>query len=358
MLRSLKGIPVRIVVTGARGKSSVTRLLHAGFTACGLVSYARVTGVIPRELSPAGERPIRRTSPAHIREMLWWMTQVPPETQALVVENSAVHPDLQRFAPDLVSPVLMVWTTLRTDHGEVWGPTREGAARALLRGIPRGVPVAGGGELNIPRLLALFRANDNPLYTLSSGFLCPSHDAENLSLARLVLELCNSGIAPFSLDIGRAVRAMSELPPDIADFRVLHSGTDELAAAFSANDTESTARLFAETGWAPKETTLLYHHRPDRHARLENFLPWIESRPWKKKLFTRTGRPVFFPKKTFSKKNIEWNDAIRDPSTFEAWWKGRGRVFACGNVAGWPIEFLYDRKKDSRYALHFDAQEP
>ncbi|MDR1978734.1 MAG: hypothetical protein LBQ42_08375 [Synergistaceae bacterium] len=335
MLRNLKGVPIRIVVTGSRGKSSLTRLLRAGFAACGLVSYARITGVIPRELSPAGERLIRRASPAHIREMRWWMAQIPTEAQALVVENSAVHPDLQGFAPDLVSPVLTVWTTLRADHVEVWGPGREGAAKALLRGIPRGVPVAGGRELNAPEMLALFEANGNVLHTPALGDLS-SHNAENLSLARLVLELCDTyGFAPFLLDVERGARAMSELPPDIADFRVLRNGTDELAVAFSANDTESTARLFAETGWLPEETILLYHHRPDRYARLETFLPWIEAHPWKGKLFTRTRRPVIS-----SRSSIEWNDAIRDFFTFEAWRKGRGRVFACGNVAGWPIEFL------------------
>ncbi len=40
----------RILVTGSRGKSSVVRLLYAAMQAAGLQTYARITGVVPREL--------------------------------------------------------------------------------------------------------------------------------------------------------------------------------------------------------------------------------------------------------------------------------------------------------------------
>jgi hypothetical protein len=259
--------------------------------------------------------------------MRWWAEQIPVDAGALVVENSAVHPDLQSFAARLVAPTLVVWTTLRPDHEEAWGPGREGAARALLRGVPRGVSVAGGVELSVSPLPELLRANGNVLHALPHSPL--SHDAENLALAQLSLELC--GVSPPLLD--DAAAAMRALPHDLADFRVVRDGRDELAVAFSANDAESTARLFAETGWSPEETTLLYHHRFDRRARLESFLPWINAHSWREKIFTRPKRPLLSLRDA-----INWNDAINSAAAFKAWW--RGRVFACGNVAGWPLEFL------------------
>jgi hypothetical protein len=344
------GIPLRVVVTGSRGKSSLVRLLHAGFSACGLATYARVTGVIPRELSPGNgqtiERTIRRTSPAHVREMLWWLSRVPADADAVVLENSAVSPGLQSVASELLSPVLVVWTTLRPDHVEAWGPGREGAARALMGGVPRGVPVAGGPELMRSPLPYLFESNGNALHV--PEIADAGHVEANLALAALVCSLRG-------LDVSRAVRAMTALPPDLADFRVLRDGqseSDELAVAFSANDVESTERLFAETGWDAGETTFLFHHRPDREARLESFLPWIESRSWKEMIFTRQRRPLFPRLSPFAllssrpnrnglnRNTLKWNDAIDSPSSFAAWRRGRGRVFACGNVAGWPLEFL------------------
>jgi hypothetical protein len=337
------GIPLRVVVTGSRGKSALTRLLHAGFSACGLSVYGRITGVIPRELSPRKERVIRRGSPAHIREMRWWLSQVPADADAVIVENSAIAPELQSFAPDLVRPTLVVWTTLRADHVEVWGPGREGAARALCLGIPPGVPVAGGAELARWPLPRFFRENGNALRLVKpleeTGEA--DHRRANLALAELACSLCSVG--------PEALPAMASLPPDLADFRVLRDGTDELAAAFSANDPESTRNLFAETGWDFGETTLLYHHRPDRDARFGEFQPWIREHPWREVVFTRQRRSFSLSRLGLglASKSI-WNDAIDSPSSFVAWSRGRGRVFACGNVAGWPLEFLKAYAKEAR----------
>lgn len=325
-----RDIPIRVLVTGSRGKSSLVRLLHAALSASGLQTFARITGVLPREIGPGGrERVIRRVSPIHISEMGWWLAQVPGDAQALVMENSAVTPDLMAYAPDLLRPTLVVWTTLRPDHTELWGTSRIDAARALMRGVPPGVPVAGGAELDDPALREMLLANGNALH-LAEG--APAHQDANLKLAALAFSLC----APH-LDANAAYRAMVALPPDIADFRILENNGDCLAAAFSANDRQSTELLFAETGWDARETTLLYHHRPDRAARLDDFLPWIASRPWKEVVFSRPSRPLFFSP---AGARLAWNDGLTDPAAFRRWWGGRGKVFACGNVAGWPLQFL------------------
>jgi hypothetical protein len=251
--------------------------------------------------------------------MSWWLSQVPPDADALVVENSAIAPEFQAAAARWVRPTLVVWTTLRPDHREVWGPGREGAMGALFPGIPRGVPVACGAGLDREPLLRLFSANRNAAYFApqtagEAEGLSLSHRKSNLALALLAGSLCG-------LDPARIGPAMASLAPDLADFRILKDGEDELALAFAANDPESTRALFAETGWDFAATTLLYHHRPDRAARLRDFLPWIRGKPWKDVVVTRQHRAF-------------------DPLSFAAWRKGRGRVFACGNVAGWPLEFL------------------
>lgn len=331
MRNAMRAIPFRILVTGARGKSSLTRLLHAAFRAAGKTARARITGVLPREIGPNGaERGIKRSSPVHIREIRWWLEQIPSETEALVVENSAVSPALQHVAPAILIPTLTVWTTLRADHTESWGPGLEGAARALVRGVPAGGIVAAGNGVSHPLLADLFRQNGNTVHYDHSPAGCPHREA-NESLARLAVSLC---LPDADMDAVRA--GMSALPPDVADFRVIRSRDDCLAVAFSANDTESTDRLFRETGWDAADTTLLYHHREDRGARLSAFLPWIASRRWKETVFSRAGtRSPFFPTSA-----IRWNDSLNSPESFRNWWSGKGRVFACGNVAGWPLAFL------------------
>jgi hypothetical protein len=278
--------------------------------------------------------------------MRWWLQQIPPSAGALVVENSAVSPELQSFAPDHICPGLVIWTTLRPDHAEAWGNGIEGAARALLRGVPRGVPVAGGVELDAPFVREKMAVNGSALHiptVLSSG-LELSHKEENLALAKTAIDLTAEAFNLSPSAVERAKRAMSALPPDLADFRVIKDGEDKLAAAFKANDLKSTIRLFAETKWTPDETTLLYHHRPDRPARLKDFLPWINSLPWKEKVFTREKKP-WFSVEFLAGSSVKWNEDVASPETFHAWRRGRGRVFACGNAAGWPIELLKNARE-------------
>lgn len=334
-------IPFRILVTGSRGKSSLTRLMHAAFQAAGLNVRSRITGVLPREFGPDGtERVIRRSAPVHIGEMRWWLKQVPVQTEALVVENSAVAPDLQAMAATWLRPTLTLWTTLRPDHTEVWGPGLEGAARALLRGIPHGGLVAAGPDVNRPALAELLRLNGNIVHFDQSPE-GSTHKQANLSLALLAISLCLP-----DADLPAIRATLEALPPDIADFRIIGDQGGQLANAFSANDTDSTEQLFAETGWEASSTTLLYHHRPDRGARLRAFLPWIAAHPWKETVFSRSRTPLFSaPWPGVNWQGIKWNDGLHSPEAFLRWRKGRGNVFACGNVAGWPLRFLQEEQK-------------
>ncbi|MCG8565277.1 MAG: hypothetical protein MI747_09370, partial [Desulfobacterales bacterium] len=96
----------KILVTGSRGKSSVVRLIHAALVACGVKAHGRITGVVPRQLGPEGSRIIVRTAGAHVGEMKWWLKQLPRDTEAVVLENSAIAPDLQPLAGRWLKPDL------------------------------------------------------------------------------------------------------------------------------------------------------------------------------------------------------------------------------------------------------------
>ena len=52
--KSLKKIPIRIHVNGARGKSSVTRLIAAGLRAGCIATIAKTTGSAPRIIDKDG----------------------------------------------------------------------------------------------------------------------------------------------------------------------------------------------------------------------------------------------------------------------------------------------------------------
>ncbi|WP_300522637.1 Mur ligase family protein [Aminiphilus sp.] len=345
----VRGLPVvRILVTGTRGKSGTVRLLAAALAAQGYAVWARITGVTPLSLEPAGTKAIRRAAGAHVEEMRWWLGHVAREVsryretdssagkEAVVLENSAVAPELQHLAGCWMDPTLVVWTNARADHEEVWGPGTERAFRVLLGGVPPHVPVACGGELaaDAARIGAM-KARGCAPFGLS--------DADGVPSFR---EICSGGnpwpdstavlaaCIRLGLDLELSRRAWEALPPSVGEFRVLSlpgcSGGDvALASAFAANDPESTRFLWEKLGWLPEETTLWYHHRMDRPARYRAFLPWMYSLPWKARWITG---PAPFRSSRFLR--------LGTPSPEEMTCRLSGRVFGCGNIAGLPLELL------------------
>lgn len=301
----------RILVTGSRGKSSLVRLIFCGLAVKGLAVRGRITGVLPRELSPAGERLIVRRSPGHIEEMRWWLRQIPAGVEALVLENSAVRPELQGMAARWLRPTLVVWTNARADHQEVWGEGREAPEDALLRGVPAMVPLVAGGELaGSPRLLKILENRGQKV------IIAPHNENFRLS---------NLGIARKALEVAGCLDAASEgamalLPPDVGDFRLFcPDGATSMAAAFAANDPESTAALFSLLGWHEAETSVLFSDRRDRPARRAAFEAFL-GRGWREMLRL---------------------DGKEDLDYIFRWMRGK-RVFGCGNIAGAPLALLQE----------------
>jgi len=69
--RNIDKVPIRILVNGTRGKSSVTRLITGGLQAGGLRTLGKTTGTKPRYIYPDGsEIPIERVGRANIIEQL------------------------------------------------------------------------------------------------------------------------------------------------------------------------------------------------------------------------------------------------------------------------------------------------
>lgn len=317
---------IRVAVTGSRGKSGVVRLLHAGLCACGFNCRARITGVLPRELTPAGERPILRASGANVAELRWWLAQLPPDVMAAVTENSAVSPDLQHVCPDLLRPTLTVLTNTRVDHEALWGTTESDVLRALSGAVPH------GGRIVLPRTLA-GRADMAALAERKKLELHPvdkmpglhAHLAINIPIALEAAVLSGA-------DKARAYEAMKNLAPDIADSCVLRAGGAELAFAFSINDLASTQEYFASLGWKERDTSLVFNHRDDRRDRLHAFDGWMRCGGWK-------NVSIIGDRPSFSKLAGNYVK-LSNVMEFGAFIKAQGRVFGCGNtVCGLPLAF-------------------
>lgn len=317
----------KILVTGTRGKSTLVRLLTGGFRTVGIPCWARITGVIPTEFSPSGVRRIERSAPASMEELKWWLERVPENAGAVVVENSAVSPELQGLAARWLKPDLVVWSNALADHQEVWGPGREEARQVLLRGIPPETVCLLGPELwkdKIARSALLERGCT--LFTVKPD--------GNILEAMALEAMRHVGVECSVID-------PSLVPEDPGTFRIVDMEGALLAFAFSANEPDTTEVIWRNTGWDMEETTLVYNHRRDRPGRLKAFLPILQRAEWGEVLvtgfhpFRHLGRARFTP--------------LSSPEDLVELVRSRGRVFGCGNVAGLPLKCMEHWRKEERF---------
>ena len=318
---------MKALVTGSRGKSTIVRLLHAAFQQAGLQSHARITGVVPRELTPDAIRTIARSAGAHVEEMRWWLRNLPPTAGAIVLENSAISPDLQSLAGSWLKPDITVLTNTLPDHQETWGYTDHCAARVLINGIPRGnrVVVPAGLKTD-PFVCDLLQARCcQPVFAEpATGINRPFH-AINIGLALTAAQALGLPAEP-------ALKSMRELPPDDYDFRVVNYAGSQMAMAFSANDINSTRNLFDSLQWPEQDTRVIYNHRRDRPGRLKSFVDWLKLPDWREVLIVgdrplaRIGRSRYV-----RIKNQQQLFKLLQPGE---------RIFGCGNIAGLPISLM------------------
>ena len=314
----------RVLVTGSRGKSSIVRLLHAAMTAQGFNSYARITGVVPRELRPDGIRSISRSAGAHVGEMRWWLGRLPADAKGIVLENSAISAEFQGLAGRWLQPDITVLSNTVADHQEVWGPGSDGAATVLAAGIPKHgkviIPSDCAGNAHLQNLL--FHRHCEIVVAEPARVVGQKFYRTNLGLALATIE-------QLGLETEAALQTMQTVGPDTYDFRVADCDGAELAMAFSANDIASTRALFDSLNWSASETRVLYNHRADRPGRFKSFIGWLSNASWRD-VHIIGDKPRNCPGVARFKNIKTTQDLLQS-------FKPGDRIFGCGNFAGLPL---------------------
>lgn len=257
--RASGSIPIRILVNGTRGKSSVTRLVAAGLRGAGVRTFAKATGSKAVVILPDGtEVPVMRRGRARITEMGWFMRMAAREgAAAVVVECMAVEPECQIACADhYVLPVITLITNVRLDHTEVMGPAYEDIARVLALSVPRkSLCLLGDSEIDRGALAVLRDAVENRGCTLKVVADPPADSpqtegyfefAQNIHLAVEALRTVLDSPARLQL----ALRAIRETAPDVGALWIkslslpgVPAETVRFANGFAANDVESARQM-------------------------------------------------------------------------------------------------------------------
>jgi hypothetical protein len=315
---------IRILVTGTRGKSGIVRGLQQVLSRLKIQAWGKVTGVMPLSLGPGESMEIGRASGAHVEEMRWWLRSLPLSAEAVVLENNAVTPELQPLAARWLDPTLTIWTNARRDHEDLWGWDEEAPLYVLARGVPRGAKVLCGFDV----------ASSATAQRLLEGKGCEVLPAGNglfdpVAISKVFIrEACRL----HGIEGPRLEKALEEVGPAFTDFSV-HRLDEEgrlLAAAFSANDSESTRNLWKSLRWDGRETSLWLHNRRDRRTRITALRDFVLEREWKEILLTGPypiGAGFQFTYLGFP-----------DIQTISG--QLGKKTFGFGNIAGLPLELL------------------
>jgi gamma-polyglutamate synthase len=289
---NLDRIPVRVLVNGIRGKSSITRLTAGALRGGGLRVVAKTTGTAARYIRPDGsEEPVyRKFGIANVVEQIGIVRRAAAERpDVLVIECMAVHPALQEINQQkLIRSTVGVLSNVREDHLDEMGPTMDDVARSLSRAMPAG-GVCVTAEQERRRLLQ--REAQRRRCRLVSVTPEDVSDAEMAGFAYFTFKenvaVALAVAAELGVSRADALRGMYAAAPDpgvltVEEYRV-GGRVLRFANIFAANDPRSTVmnfRQLLDQGRIRPPIVTLVNCRPDRierNAQMGRIVPELHT---------------------------------------------------------------------------------
>ena len=245
-----KGIPVAILITGSRGKSSTVRLLHSALAEGGFSPYGKITGTAASEISTDGsETETFRLGAPSVLETFSAMRRAfraTPKADSLIFECMAVSPELIELLSDrMVEPGVVVITNARLDHLEEEGMTLAEIAASMAEAIrPESVVVTGASSPEVLDSIERRAKEENAELVVSGQEELPPGTLERLPFAHpqnvgLTLSVTRS----LGIDDEIAVAGMAGASREPGDHEVWMRRVDGLDAFWTdlgaINDPES-----------------------------------------------------------------------------------------------------------------------
>lgn len=273
--RARQSLPIRILVTGSRGKSGTVRLLHAVLKGW-QPSYAKITGTVARELLPEGtEREIVRVGSATSSEMPRSIRRAAQSGASVgIFECMAITPALIRMVQEShVQARYVVIPTIRLDHMEEEGFTEWEIGTNIMNAID-GCEVVFSG-VDQPELEKYFRE-----YCRERGIefvlarpdkstpICAGHHPTNVALALAVAR--HLGVDPKVAASG--LESVSFEPMATEFYRITNDGMAlDLFDLGGANDPQSAWEAIRQTGFDHSPVIPILVNRWERPLRSVSF---------------------------------------------------------------------------------------
>jgi poly-gamma-glutamate synthase PgsB/CapB len=290
-------LSLRICVTGARGKSSVTRLLAAALREAGFKVLAKTTGSRPMLLLPDGSEVelSRRGGPSVIEQLKVIRKAAELSADVVVAELMSIRPEtLTIESLKIFKPNILLITNARPDHTEHWGPNSETAAYCLAAAIAPDCTVFVPDEEMMPPWEEAAVKQGSEIRRVKNGYAQnegesarPEGPIEGLD-GKLKFEpnvrLVEAVTDSLNIDRELAEQGIRRSLPDLGGLRIWHWQPEpdgpawDCVSAFAANDPDSTRMVvekLTDLGLINGKPVIgLLNLRRDRGDRT---LQWLEA---------------------------------------------------------------------------------
>ncbi len=291
--RLWKSVPLRVAVTGTRGKSTVARFIAASLRESGHHVLGKTTGSKPVLILPdAREEEIRRTGLPTILEGKKLLRRAAARgVRTLVAELMSIQPEsIRTESQRLLRPQILAITNVRLDHCDEMGQTKPEIAQGLARAIPAGGTVFLPDEEYYPEFEIAARRMKAKIVRVKkehAGEEAPPPGFSPLFFFEqdLRLALAVSGHMGVRRDI--ALRGIARAEPDFGSLKIWEAELGApptpwlLVSAFAANEPESTGvildRLKEGLPLLNRNFVGILNFRQDRGDRTRQWLTVTEA---------------------------------------------------------------------------------
>jgi len=277
--KSIRKIPIRILVNGTRGKTTTVQIIFNTLRRSGFNVFAKTTGDQPIEYNPDGEKQIlKRFAPASIIEnikLLHKWAKLNPD--AIVIECMALHPENQFILSNkMFKPTHIIVTNIYQDHFEVMGDNIADISKTIFESFYRNAKIILSEKFN-----GSFYDEIDFVFTKENVF---DQNYNNIPHAiineswELILNLCKE--LELNIDIAKnEFHKIWQLKND--NIRMVNKEFQfELWNLFSVNDYESAKRFIdfiMNMNIERKNFEVIFNSRLDRPLRTRMFVPLIKE---------------------------------------------------------------------------------
>ena len=290
----IQSIPLRISVTGTRGKSSVARLLASILREDGWKVLAKTTGSEARLILTDGEEiPLsRRGIPSILEQKKLIKFAKNVNADCVVSEIMSIHPENHFVeSQQILKPNIVIVTNIRRDHIDAMGKTEDEIASVLSLDIPEKARVYIPEKENRQIFQTAVHNGKGELIIVPEGISSPLQQlAPELKRTEFSdnLDIVVSLAKHLNIDQRVIYNGIRNTKHDIGTFKIWEYCAREtqktcyLVNGFAANDPESTKRLISKTKEvlpsASDKLTGLLSLRPDRGDRTVQWINALQDR--------------------------------------------------------------------------------